>query len=118
MCFRFIKNPEYLREGMRLVFREGRTKAVGNVVLLHPHVSATAQNLRGRERARKEGGVAERAGGRKDGVVRPQNEPQKPSKKTRGVRREKDDEDGAGDGVEVEAEDTTAVVAEVRPTSS
>lgn len=30
--FRFIKNPEYLRIGTRLVFREGRTKAVGNVL--------------------------------------------------------------------------------------
>lgn len=30
--FRFIKHPEYLRPGQRLVFREGRTKAVGNVV--------------------------------------------------------------------------------------
>jgi hypothetical protein len=32
--FRFIKHPEYLRPGQRLVFREGRTKAVGNVVSL------------------------------------------------------------------------------------
>ncbi|KAL1132337.1 hypothetical protein AAG570_010293 [Ranatra chinensis] len=32
--FRFIKHPEYLRVGQRLVFREGRTKAVGNVVKL------------------------------------------------------------------------------------
>lgn len=33
---RFIKTPEYLRPGMRLVFREGRTKAVGTVVnILH-----------------------------------------------------------------------------------
>lgn len=30
--FRFIKNPEYVRPGMRMVFREGRTKAVGKVV--------------------------------------------------------------------------------------
>lgn len=30
--FRFIKNPEYLRPQQRLVFREGRTKAVGNVI--------------------------------------------------------------------------------------
>lgn len=30
--FRFIKHPEYLRPGQRLVFREGRTKAVGNVL--------------------------------------------------------------------------------------
>lgn len=30
--FRFIKYPEYMTPGQRLVFREGRTKAVGNVV--------------------------------------------------------------------------------------
>ncbi|XP_055704149.1 GTP-binding protein 1 [Phlebotomus papatasi] len=30
--FRFIKHPEYIRPGQRLVFREGRTKAVGNVL--------------------------------------------------------------------------------------
>ena len=36
--FRFIKNPEYLRPGARMVFREGRTKAVGNVTKLFPHV--------------------------------------------------------------------------------
>lgn len=30
--FRFIKHPEYLRSGQRLVFREGRTKAVGNII--------------------------------------------------------------------------------------
>jgi GTPase len=26
--FRFVKHPEYLKEGQKLVFREGRTKAV------------------------------------------------------------------------------------------
>lgn len=30
--FRFIKHPEYLRPQQRMVFREGRTKAVGNVI--------------------------------------------------------------------------------------
>lgn len=30
--FRFIKHPEYIRKNQRLVFREGRTKAVGNVL--------------------------------------------------------------------------------------
>lgn len=30
--FRFIKHPEYLRPNQRMVFREGRTKAVGNVI--------------------------------------------------------------------------------------
>lgn len=34
--FRFIKYPEYLRPGQRLVFREGRTKAVGNVLSVPP----------------------------------------------------------------------------------
>ncbi|CAI9739515.1 GTP-binding protein 1-like [Octopus vulgaris] len=32
--FRFIKNPEYLRTDMKMVFREGRTKAVGTVTQL------------------------------------------------------------------------------------
>lgn len=30
--FRFIKHPEYIRPGQRMVFREGRTKAVGTVI--------------------------------------------------------------------------------------
>ncbi|KAF5272208.1 hypothetical protein FQA39_LY01290 [Lamprigera yunnana] len=30
--FRFIKHPEYIVPGQRMVFREGRTKAVGNVL--------------------------------------------------------------------------------------
>lgn len=30
--FRFIKHPEYVVPGQRMVFREGRTKAVGNIV--------------------------------------------------------------------------------------
>lgn len=30
--FRFIKHPEYIIPGQRMVFREGRTKAVGNVL--------------------------------------------------------------------------------------
>lgn len=34
--FRFIKNPEYLNLNQRLVFREGRTKAVGNVSKIIP----------------------------------------------------------------------------------
>lgn len=35
--FRFIKHPEYIKPGQRMVFREGRTKAVGNVLKLIPH---------------------------------------------------------------------------------
>ena len=29
--FRFIKNPEYLYPGLKIIFREGRTKAIGVV---------------------------------------------------------------------------------------
>ena len=36
--FRFVKHPEYLKVGQRLVFREGRTKAVGNVTKIVPHI--------------------------------------------------------------------------------
>jgi len=39
--FRFIKYPEYMTPGQRMVFREGRTKAVGNVVRIFPQNSTT-----------------------------------------------------------------------------
>ncbi|RWS24817.1 GTP-binding protein 1-like protein [Leptotrombidium deliense] len=42
--FRFIKNPEYLRPGQRMVFREGRTKAIGNISKLIAGVSPAAVN--------------------------------------------------------------------------
>lgn len=29
--FTFIKNPEYLKLGTKMIFREGRTKAVGTI---------------------------------------------------------------------------------------
>ena len=78
--FRFIKNPEYLRTDMRMVFREGRTKAIGTISKLFPHVRAVAQNTRQQRAAKKaaEGGHA--------GTMMPQNEPQKASKKRRGVK--------------------------------
>ncbi|XP_077979882.1 GTP-binding protein 1-like [Glandiceps talaboti] len=44
--FRFIKNPEYIKPDTRMVFREGRTKAVGSIHKIFPHVVATAQTLR------------------------------------------------------------------------
>lgn len=37
--FRFIKYPEYMVSGQRMVFREGRTKAVGNVVRIFNNTS-------------------------------------------------------------------------------
>ncbi len=72
--FRFIKTPEYLRPNMRMVFREGRTKAVGMVTKLYPHITLQAMNMR-QPRGKKSA----------DGhhQQRPQNEPQKPSKRNR-----------------------------------
>ncbi|XP_065559121.1 GTP-binding protein 1-like [Artemia franciscana] len=40
--FRFIKNPEYLRPGQKIVFREGRTKAVGEVTKTVPMLHQVA----------------------------------------------------------------------------
>lgn len=37
--FRFIKTPEYLHIDQRLVFREGRTKAVGTITKVKPEES-------------------------------------------------------------------------------
>lgn len=42
--FRFIKHPEYIVPGQRMVFREGRTKAVGNVLRLITQTSNSMPN--------------------------------------------------------------------------
>ncbi|XP_071105876.1 GTP-binding protein 1-like [Haliotis cracherodii] len=81
--FRFIKNPEYLKTDMRMVFREGRTKAVGNITKLFPHISAVAQNTR-QQRATKKAQESKHQ-------INPQNEPQKPSKRNRRSRHRHDD---------------------------
>ncbi|XP_052267319.1 GTP-binding protein 1-like [Dreissena polymorpha] len=75
--FRFIKNPEYLRSNMRMVFREGRTKAIGTITKLYPQVRAVAQNTR-QQRAQKKAQEQGHPGGAAQ-------EPQKPSKKRRGT---------------------------------
>uniref|UniRef100_A0AAR2M0S0 Tr-type G domain-containing protein n=1 Tax=Pygocentrus nattereri TaxID=42514 RepID=A0AAR2M0S0_PYGNA len=36
VCFRFMKHPEYLRVGAKLLFREGVTKGIGHVTHLLP----------------------------------------------------------------------------------
>ncbi|KAG7315444.1 hypothetical protein KOW79_021532 [Hemibagrus wyckioides] len=36
VCFRFLKHPEYLRIGAKLLFREGVTKGIGHVTHLVP----------------------------------------------------------------------------------
>lgn len=41
VLFRFIKNPEYLHPEARMVFREGKTKAVGKIIRIFPNTSAT-----------------------------------------------------------------------------
>ncbi|XP_014680921.1 PREDICTED: GTP-binding protein 1-like isoform X2 [Priapulus caudatus] len=93
--FHFIKNPEFLRIDQRLVFREGRTKAVGNITKLHPHIPGTAlqQHRAKMSKNRGEGpGPGPQGhvdhGGDPDHVpiLRPENEPQKPSKRNRGGR--------------------------------
>ena len=33
--FCFMKNPEYLKLGTKMIFREGRTKAVGTITKVH-----------------------------------------------------------------------------------
>ncbi|KZC06242.1 PREDICTED: GTP-binding protein 1 [Dufourea novaeangliae] len=43
--FRFIKHPEYIKPGQRMVFREGRTKAVGNVLKLIPYSNTIAMQM-------------------------------------------------------------------------
>jgi len=36
VTFRFIKHPEYLKPNTRMIFREGRTKAVGTILKIDP----------------------------------------------------------------------------------
>nr|CAD7258932.1 unnamed protein product [Timema shepardi] len=58
--FRFIKHPEYIKPGQRMVFREGRTKAVGNVLRLIPQAHPGAQVCRSKPNKMqgKQGGVS------------------------------------------------------------
>jgi len=46
VLFRFVKHPEYLKEGQKLVFREGRTKAVGNVSKILTYQPPTQAQLK------------------------------------------------------------------------
>ena len=43
--FRFIKNPEFLKPGTRMVFREGRTKAIGSVSKIYPIAPGASQMI-------------------------------------------------------------------------
>jgi GTPase len=39
--FRFIRNPEFIRVGTRILFREGRTKGIGLVTKIEPFEAGT-----------------------------------------------------------------------------
>lgn len=67
--FRFIKNPEYLRPGMRLVFREGRTKAVGNVLRLYPPVPGIGGHYHGVAKAQANKPQQQQQQGRNNGTT-------------------------------------------------
>lgn len=36
VLFKFIKHPEYLKVGAKVLFREGLTKGIGHVTMLQP----------------------------------------------------------------------------------
>jgi GTPase len=38
--FRFVSHPEYLHVGMRLLFREGRTKGIGKITQIFPLIGS------------------------------------------------------------------------------
>lgn len=88
--FKFIKHPEYIKEGQRLVFREGRTKAVGNVVRTIPHAVATTAGGRSKTSSKMHNTATttseENANGAENGD-KAENQPQKASKRNRGKRR-------------------------------
>ncbi|KAK6754533.1 hypothetical protein RB195_013497 [Necator americanus] len=46
VMFRFIRLPEYIRPGTRMVFREGRTKAVGTVINVIPQATLAQQRAK------------------------------------------------------------------------
>lgn len=53
VTFKFIKNPEYLSVGSRIVFREGRTKAVGTIAKVYPYTPALSKQLRSKHMKHK-----------------------------------------------------------------
>lgn len=55
IVLRFIRHPEYIRIGTKMIFREGRTKAVGTIYKIIPHTSpslASAHQLQKMTRMR------------------------------------------------------------------
>lgn len=50
--FRFMKNPEYIRVGQKMVFREGRTKAIGSVMSVMTGIAPSVA-IKGKKMIRK-----------------------------------------------------------------
>ena len=72
--FRFIKSPEYITIGTKMIFREGRTKAVGTITKLHEEVAGksthnTRQNKQYKALMHQRG-----KGGNRKNVLRPTNQ--------------------------------------------
>ncbi|XP_054168402.1 GTP-binding protein 2-like [Oppia nitens] len=44
VMFRFIKQPEYIKNGSRLLFREGPSKGIGHIVQVFPIITKTNDN--------------------------------------------------------------------------
>nr|CDJ96435.1 Protein synthesis factor and Translation elongation factor EFTu EF1A domain containing protein [Haemonchus contortus] len=53
VTFRFIRLPEYIRPGTRMVFREGRTKAVGTVVNVIPQTTLSQQRSKFKDKTNR-----------------------------------------------------------------
>lgn len=85
--FRFIKNPEYLRSGMRMVFREGRTKAVGNVVHLIPNSGAMLQLMRAKPNKMRPANSVSPTEPGSPILEKAENESQRSNKRNRGRHR-------------------------------
>jgi GTPase len=43
VIFKFMYRPEYVRVGSRLLFRQGTTKGVGEVIKVHPYIDNPAR---------------------------------------------------------------------------
>lgn len=42
VVFRFTRHPEYVKVGMRLLFREGCTKGIGKITQIFPFLPSNA----------------------------------------------------------------------------
>ena len=45
VVFKFMHRPEYVRVGSRLLFRQGTTKGVGEVIKVYPYTDTPARQI-------------------------------------------------------------------------